>query len=263
MTDDQIIQTFLSDAAKFPLLTKAEEQELGKRICEGDRAAVDELVQRNLRLVASVAMRSPTTPSVSRADLIQEGTIGLMTAATKFDWRKGFKFSTYAVCWIRQAVQRAYSQQSRSVRLPQHTTDALMQVRRARTELEQERGEVPSVDDVAARVGITREKLAFLDDVGRDISSLNEPRPAGDQTLEDTLASIEYEVLDFELSDEMLAALATLTERERAAVVCRYGLDGADPRTWQEVGDELGIQKQSARGLERRGLRKLQAAVKG
>jgi RNA polymerase primary sigma factor len=258
MTEDEIINQFMADARRVQLLTKDEEQELGKRILEGDKAAERELVEANLRLVMHVVNRTSIPRGMSKADVLQEALVGLMHAAEKFDHRKGFKFSTYAMWWIKQAVTKSMAQ-ARAVRLPQHVLDEAFQVRRAREQLAQHLHRDATLEEVADVLGITVSRVAFIDDCTTDIASLNST--IGDSSeLIDCIADTTHEELPSILSPEMIAALSTLTAREREAVLGRCGIEGG-PATWGELGERMGIQKTSARSIQQRGIKKLRTAL--
>ena len=243
------------------LLTPGEERELAQRKDEGDEIARRKLIESNLRLVMSIT-RNYTRADVPLLDLIQEGNLGLMRAVDKFDWTMGFKLSTYATWWIRQAVQRALAEQSRTIRLPVHIADQVRRVQRARRTLGQQLSRDPSFDEIATETELTPKRVAELLDLIQDHVSLETPVGDGESVMSDLIedtSSIgpEAETALRLRSSELARALAQLKPRLQRVLVLRYGLDGTSGRTLEQVGVELGITRERVRQLETRALREL------
>ncbi len=243
------------------LLTPAEERELARRKDEGDDIARRKLIESNLRLVMSIT-RNYTRADVPLLDLIQEGNLGLMRAVDKFDWTMGFKLSTYATWWIRQAVQRALAEQSRTIRLPVHIADQVRRVQRARRALGQELSRDPTFEEIATETELTPKRVQDLLDLVQDHVSLETPVGDGESVMSDLIedtAAIgpEAETALRLRSTELARALAQLKPRLQRVLVLRYGLDGTNGRTLEQVGVELGITRERVRQLETRALREL------
>ena len=253
---------FLQEVRRHPLLTRAQEVSLAKRIERGDLAAKEQLVNSNLRLVISNA-RKYQGHELPLLDLIQEGIFGLIRAAEKFDWRRGYKFSTYATFWIRQAIQRALDNRARTIRIPVHLGQRERKIARAHSELAAKLGREPTDDEIATAAGITPAELAEAREAARVVTSLD--WPVGDQ--EETafgalLPSGERgpdEEVDIVLREDALhRALERLPEPEREVVKLRYGLDGSpEPAPLSETGRRLGISQDAVRKLERKALAEL------
>jgi RNA polymerase primary sigma factor len=258
------LQLFLKDIGKVELLTAAEEVELAKRIERGDHRAKQEMVEANLRLVVSIAKRY-RNQGLPFLDLIQEGTIGLVRAAEKFDWRKGYKFSTYATWWIRQAVARALADKGRTIRMPVHVVEKLNKIVRSERKLRGELCREPSPAEIAGDVDLP------LDEVEAILRSSQAPvsleKPVGDEEesefghfLTDENVPLPDEAADNTLRQELLRnILATLSHRERRVLELRYGLDGEQPRTLDEVGRTFNVTRERIRQIENQSLKKLRA----
>ena len=243
------------------LLTPGEERELARRKDEGDDIARRKLIESNLRLVMSIT-RNYTRADVPLLDLIQEGNLGLMRAVDKFDWTMGFKLSTYATWWIRQAVQRALAEQSRTIRLPVHIADQVRRVQRARRTLGQQLSRDPTFDEIAAETELTPKRVGELLDLIQDHVSLETPVGDGESVMSDLIEDTsaigpEAETALRLRSSELARALAQLKPRLQRVLVLRYGLDGTNGRTLEQVGVELGITRERVRQLETRALREL------
>jgi RNA polymerase primary sigma factor len=252
---------FLQEVRRYPLLTRAEEVELAKRIERGDLEAKSRLVNSNLRLVISNA-RKYQGRDLPLLDLIQEGILGLIRAAEKFDWRKGYKFSTYATFWIRQAIQRALDNRARTIRIPVHLGQRERKLARAHRELAAQLGRDPTDEELARAAEITVDELEESRAASRVVASLDRPVGEGDDTAFGALlASSERgpeEEVDISLREDALRrALEQLPEREREVVKLRYGINGDDPTPLSETGRRLGISQDTVRRLERKALAEL------
>ena len=243
------------------LLTAVEERELARLKDEGDEGARRKLIESNLRLVMSIT-RNYTRADVALLDLIQEGNLGLMRAVDKFDWTMGFKLSTYATWWIRQAVQRALAEQSRTIRLPVHIADQVRRVQRARRTLGQELGRDPTFDEIATETELTAKRVHELLELVQDHVSLETPVGDGESVMSDLIEDTSAEGPEAETalrlrSTELARALSQLKPRLQRVLILRYGLDGTSGRTLEQVGVELGITRERVRQLETRALREL------
>ncbi len=258
------LQLFLKDIGKVPLLTAAQEVELAKRIERGDHSAKQAMVEANLRLVVSIAKRY-RNQGLPFLDLIQEGTIGLVRAAEKFDYRKGFKFSTYATWWIRQAVARAIADKGRTIRMPVHVVEKLNRIMRAERKLRAERGREPTVEEIARELEMPHDEVEHIRRSAQTPVSLEKPVGDEDESefghfLADESAPLPDELAETALQREALRSiLGALTERERRVLELRYGLDGQQPRTLDEVGRAFNVTRERIRQIEHQGLKKLRA----
>ena len=255
------LQLFLNEIARYPLLTAAEEVELAKRIERGDQEAKERMVNSNLRLVVSIAKRYQGH-GLSLLDLVQEGVLGLIRAVEKFDWRRGYKFSTYATWWIRQAVQRGVQNRARTIRVPVHVADVERRAARAESELAASLGRPPTEEEVAKKARISVEKIRQARDAARAVTSLD--RPVGEDetaTLGDLVAAPGGDPateLTMTLEEGALQrALATLSDQERRVLELRFGLEGGDPVSLEKVGRELGVTRERVRQIERSALEHL------
>ena len=259
------LQLFLKDIGKVPLLTAAQEVELAKRIERGDHAAKQAMVEANLRLVVSIAKRY-RNQGLPFLDLIQEGTIGLVRAAEKFDYRKGFKFSTYATWWIRQAVARALADKARTIRMPVHVVEKLNKIVRTERKLRAELGREPTLGrDRRASSTCTPDEVDQIRRSAQTPVSLEKPVGDEDESefghfLTDATMPLPDEVAEETLRNEALRAiLGTLSHRERRVLELRYGLDGEQPRTLDEVGRAFNVTRERIRQIENQSLKKLRA----
>jgi RNA polymerase primary sigma factor len=260
----EALQLFLKDIGKVDLLTAAQEIELAKRIERGDHSAKQEMVEANLRLVVSIAKRY-RNQGLPFLDLIQEGTIGLVRAAEKFDHRKGFKFSTYATWWIRQAVARALADKARTIRMPVHVVEKLNKILRTERKIRAERGREPSSLEIAHELDLTLDEVEQIRRSAQTPVSLE--KPVGDDEesefghfITDELAPQPDEVAEDVLRKEALVKiLHTLSERERRVLELRYGLNGEQPRTLDEVGRTFQVTRERIRQIENQSLKKLRA----
>ena len=256
------LQLFLKDIGRVPLLTAAQEVDLAKRIELGDQTAKTQMVEANLRLVVSIAKgyRGRGLPFL---DLIQEGTLGLVRAVEKFDWRRGFKFSTYATWWIRQAITRGIANTGRTIRLPVHAGDTLARLQKARSRLELKYGRPATLAELAKEVEMPEDKVTEALRFAAEPLSLSEPlREDGDAELgdvvEDRSAESPFEVAATALlPEEISRLLAPLDEREREILKLRFGLDRGEPRTLEEVGEHFNLTRERIRQIEARAMSKL------
>jgi RNA polymerase primary sigma factor len=255
------LQLFLNEAGRYPLLTAAEEVELAKRVERGDQAAKDRMINSNLRLVVSIAKRYQGH-GLSLLDLIQEGVIGLIRAVEKFDWRRGYKFSTYATWWIRQAVQRGVANKSRTIRIPVHIAEREQRIGRAERELMAKLGRPPTDEEISQTAKISMKHLREVRQAARAVTSLDKPLgDDNDASMGDLVGAaqdgIEEEV-EISLTERTLhQALADIPERERDVLKLRYGLAGEEPRSLEAIGRRLGLTRERVRQIEARALERL------
>jgi RNA polymerase primary sigma factor len=262
MTTDSL-QLFLKDIGKVRLLTAAEEVELAKRIERGDLAAKEKMVESNLRLVVSIA-KNYRNQGLPFLDLIQEGTLGLVRAAEKFDYRKGFKFSTYATWWIRQAIARALADKARTIRIPVHVVEKLNKIGRAERKLVTELGREPTPEEIAEVTGIEPDEVDSIKRSAQAPVSLE--KPVGDeeesefgQFIADEKAESPFDrAADLLTKEALREALENLSYRERRVLELRYGLGGEHPRTLDEVGRTFNVTRERIRQIENQSLKKLQ-----
>jgi len=261
-TTTDALQLFLNEAGRWPLLTKEEEVELAKRIERGDHEAKERMINSNLRLVVSIAKKYQGH-ELSLLDLIQEGIIGLIRAVEKFDWRRGFKFSTYATWWIRQAVQRGVANKSRTIRIPVHIADREQRIARAERALAPKLGRQPTEEEIAKQAKLPLKQLREVRQAARAITSLD--RPIGSEnegSLGELFAATDAppeEELTVSLEQDVLRrAVAQLPDREREVVKRRYGLNGdRDPASLDAIGRELGLTRERVRQIEANALEHL------
>jgi RNA polymerase primary sigma factor len=258
------LQLFLKDVGRVDLLTAAQEVELAKRIERGDHRAKQEMVEANLRLVVSIAKRY-RNQGLPFLDLIQEGTIGLVRAAEKFDYRKGFKFSTYATWWIRQAVARALADKARTIRMPVHVVEKLNKIVRSERKLRAELGREPLSAEIARDLDLTPDEVDQIRRTAQSPVSLE--KPVGDEEesefghfITDESVPLPEEAAEVTLRKETLERiLSQLSMRERRVLELRYGLNGEHPRTLDEVGRAFNVTRERIRQIENQSLKKLRA----
>ena len=256
------LQLFLNEAGRYKLLTAQEEVELAKRIERGDKEAKDLMINSNLRLVVSIAKKYQGH-GISLLDLIQEGIIGLIRAVEKFDWRRGYKFSTYATWWIRQAVQRGVANKSRTIRIPVHIVEREQKLARAERELLTELGRAPTEQELAKRAKLPLKQVREVRQAARAVTSLDKPIGAESEgTFGEVVASEQATPEDevtYSLQEQALRkAVAQLPARQREIVKLRYGLNGdRDPKSLDAIGRELGITRERVRQIEAEALERL------
>ncbi len=259
---DDPVKMYLKDIGKVPLLQPDEETELAKRMMDGDEQAKRLLSEANLRLVVSIAKRYMGR-GMHFLDLIQEGNLGLMKAVEKFDYQKGFKFSTYATWWIRQAITRAIADQARTIRIPVHMVETINKLVRVSRRLSQELGREPTPAEIAVEMGVTEEKVMEIQKIAQDPVSLETPIGEEEDShlsdfIEDENSTTPTDAVSFTmLKEQLLGVLDTLTPREEKVLRLRYGLDDSRPRTLEEVGKEFNVTRERIRQIEAKALRKL------
>ena len=258
------LELFLRRARVYPLLTAAEEIELAKRIERGDLEAKERMINANLRLVVSQARRYQGH-GLPMEDLVQEGMLGLIRAVEKFDWRRGFKFSTYGTLWIRQAIQRGLQNHGRTIRVPVHVSQRQVKVRKIETDLSTKLGREPTDEEIAAVAELPLDEITELRELSRAMTSLDQPvSEDGETALGDLLASERpepvEEVAETERDQRINEAVGRLPAAEQSVIRLRFGLAGEEPRTLRQAGSELGITAERARQLEEQGLRRLAAS---
>ena len=259
---DDPVKMYLKDIGQVPLLTTDEELELAQKMSEGQEAAKKRLSEANLRLVVSIAKRY-VGRGMLFLDLIQEGNLGLMKAVEKFDYQKGFKFSTYATWWIRQSITRAIADQARTIRIPVHMVETINRLVREQRILLQELGREPTLEELAERMGVSIERVSEIQKIAQDPVSLEtsigeeEDSHLGDFIEDDKTPTASDSVASTMLKEQIARVLDTLTPREEKVLRLRYGIDDGRPRTLEEVGKEFNVTRERIRQIEAKALRKL------
>jgi RNA polymerase primary sigma factor len=260
MTDP--VKMYLREIGKIPLLTTEQEKELARRIAAGDEAAKKELAVANLRLVVSIAKRC-TSCGMPLLDLIQEGNIGLMKAVDKFDFNKGFKFSTYATWWIRQSITRAIADNARTIRIPVHMVENINKMMKTSRQLTIELGREPTSEDIAKKMGLPVEKVEEIQKIMMETVSLETPvgeeedSHLGDFIQDEQIVVPADAAVHQQMKEQLEEALDTLSDRERRVLVLRFGLEDGHSRTLEEVGREFQVTRERIRQIEAKALRKL------
>lgn len=256
------IRMYLKEIGKIPLLTAEQEVELAKRIQAGDQEAKDQLIKANLRLVVSIAGHY-NNRGMLYLDLIQEGNMGLIKAADKFDYTKGFKFSTYATWWIRQSITRALADQARTIRIPVHMVETINRLIRTNRQLMQEYGREPTTEEIAAAMHLSESRVQEIIKIAQDPVSLETPigeeedSHLGDFIPDDTAPAPAEAAFSALQREQLMEVLDTLTEREKMVLCLRYGLDGNRSYTLEEVGEKFNVTRERIRQIEAKALRKL------
>ena len=259
---DDPVKMYLKDIGRVPLLSADEEVELARRMQENDEAAKKRLSEANLRLVVSIAKRY-VGRGMLFLDLIQEGNLGLMKAVEKFDYQKGFKFSTYATWWIRQSITRAIADQARTIRIPVHMVETINKLTRVQRVLLQELGREPTPSEIAEKMGVTEDRVREIQKIAQDPVSLETPigeeedSHLGDFIEDEKTITPSDSVAFTMLKEQLLGVLDTLTPREEKVLRLRYGIDDGKPRTLEEVGKEFNVTRERIRQIEAKALRKL------
>ena len=259
---DDPVRMYLKEIGKVPLLTAQEEIDLAKRMEAGDEYAKQKLCEANLRLVVSIAKKY-VGRGMLFLDLIQEGNLGLIKAVDKFDWTKGYKFSTYATWWIRQAITRSIADQARTIRIPVHMVETINKLIRVSRQLLQEEGREPTPDEIAEEMGISVEKVREILKIAQEPVSLETPIGEEEDShlgdfIQDDNVPVPAEAASFTLLREQLVeVLGTLTEREQKVLRLRFGLDDGRARTLEEVGKDFNVTRERIRQIEAKALRKL------
>lgn len=259
------VQMYLKEIATYPFVTAEEEKELAKRIEKGDEEARKKLARANLRLVVSIAKRYiGRSPNLTLLDLIQEGNLGLFRAVEKFDWRRGYKFSTYATWWIRQAITRALADQARTIRIPVHMVETISKYTQARRRLLQDLGREPLPEEIAAEMGIELQKVHHIMKISQETVSLE--TPVGDEEEDSILAEFiedekvappSLEAARILLRERLKEILIDLTPREQKILAMRFGLENGITHTLEEVGQEFGVTRERIRQIEAKALEKI------
>ena len=265
--DNEVLSIYLREINRIPLISHDEEYELAVKAKSGDRKAREKLLNANLRFVVSVAKKF-RGQGLPLSDLINEGNIGLITALDKFEPEKGYHFISYAVWWIRQSIMKAISEKSRAVRLPLNRSNELIQIQKAQKSLMHEMEKTaPTAEEIADLTGLDRKLVDDLLSISQDIVSFDSPVRKDDESdstfgdfIEDEADGPETQVIDSSLKDEVQGILSVLTDKERAIIIKRFGLDGSEPKSLKEIGEGYGLTKERIRQIEKRALEKLRNA---
>ncbi|MDO4978995.1 MAG: RNA polymerase sigma factor RpoD [Candidatus Saccharibacteria bacterium] len=263
--EDDSVRMYLREIGKVPLLTPEEEQELAVRAAKGDRKAINKMVESNMRLVVSIA-KHYSGRGLDLLDLIQEGNTGLLRAVDKFDPDKGFKFSTYATWWIRQAITRAIADQARTIRIPVHMVETINKVLRASRKLATDLNREPTTAEIAEELGMDVEKVDYVMKIKQDIASLDasvgregddEDSVLGDFVEDEERISPEDSASNQLLKEQLAQIISTLSDREQKIIKLRFGIGGGRPHTLEEVGAEFSVTRERIRQIEAKALSKL------
>ncbi|NOY35693.1 MAG: sigma-70 family RNA polymerase sigma factor [bacterium] len=264
------VQMYLKEIGKIPLINAQEERELAKRIEEGDEEAKQKLIKANLRLVVSIAKKYiGRTPELTILDLIQEGNFGLFRASEKFDWRRGYKFSTYATWWIRQAITRAIADQARTIRIPVHMVETISKYKQVMRRMSQDLGRDPLPEEIAAEMNLPVEKIHHIQKINQDTLSLELPvgdddegSTLGEFVKEEKILSPDQQASRKLLSDQIQEILNDLSPKEQKILVMRYGLSDGIQHTLEEVGSKFGVTRERIRQIESKAIEKIRGHEK-
>ena len=257
------VKMYLKDIGKVPLLSSDEEVDLAKRMMNGDEYAKAKLSESNLRLVVSIAKKYISRSNMQFLDLIQEGNLGLLKAVEKFDYTKGFRFSTYATWWIRQSITRAIADQARTIRIPVHMVETINKLTRTTRVLIQKLGRDPTISEISEAIGLPEERISEIQRIAIDPISLEttigdeDDSKISDLIEDETVQSPLEAAEQILLREQLLSVIETLTPREQKVIRMRYGLDNNHPRTLEEVGKEFNVTRERIRQIEAKALRKL------
>ncbi len=260
---DDPVKMYLKDIGRLPMLSPEEEIEIATKVSQGDELAKERLIEANLRLVISIAKRFANKSSLQLMDLIQEGNLGLIKAVEKFDYKKGFRFSTYATWWIRQHITRSIADQGRTVRLPVHMVETIHKQVKVARDLLQKLNREPTTAEIAEAMGISEAKVIETQRIAQDPLSLESPlgeeddSKRGDFIEDETIKSPTELTMQNQLREQILSVLNFLTPREQKVIRLRYGLDDAHPRTLEEVGKEFNVTRERIRQIEAKARKKL------
>lgn len=260
---DDPVKMYLKDIGKVPLLTAEEEVKYAKLMAEGEESARQKLSEANLRLVVSIAKKYVGRSSMQLLDLIQEGNLGLLKAVEKFDYTKGFRFSTYATWWIRQSITRAIADQARTIRIPVHMVETINKLIRVSRQLLQQLSRDPTAKEIAEKMGISEQRVCEIQKIAQDPVSLENPvgeeedSKLGDFIEDESIKSPIETAAQLILKEQLMSAIDTLTPREQKVIRLRYGLDDSHSRTLEEVGREFSVTRERIRQIEAKALRKL------
>ena len=261
-TTEDSVRMYLKEIGTIPLLTAEEETQLAERLETGDERAGKRLAEANLRLVVSIAKKY-IGRGMHLQDLIQEGNMGLLKAVEKFDFRKGYKFSTYATWWIRQSITRAIADQARTIRIPVHMVETINRVNRTERQLLQELGREPSIDEIAAKLKMSPRRIEEIMKIAQDPVSMETPigeeedSHIGDFIVDEKTQQPEEAAATSFLHEQLMDVMQTMTERERKVLILRYGLNGETPKTLEEVGKIFNVTRERIRQIEAKAIRKL------
>jgi RNA polymerase primary sigma factor len=262
--DENVLSMYLKEINRIPLLTREQEDNYARRAAEGDKAAKDMIVSSNLRFVVNVAKKYQNQ-GLPLSDLISEGNIGLMNAIERFDVDKGYHFISYAVWWIRQAILKAICEKSRMIRLPLNRANELVQIEKARKQIQSDKGVEPEIGDIARAVNMEPQHVADLVNISRDLVSLETPVYAekdssqlGDFVEDSGYSHPEDTAMETSLREDINSVLHTLTEKEAEIIQYRFGLNGRSPLSLKEIGDRYNLTKERIRQIEKKALKRLQ-----
>lgn len=265
---DENITQYIKEIAKLPTLSQEEEKELARLASIGDKEAKNKLIQANLKLVVNIAKKSIHSTTLCMSDLIQEGNLGLMVAIEKFNWKLGYKFSTYATWWIKQAMFKAISEQSYSMKIPVYIQETLSKYKKVKSELEQKEGKNVKNSEVAQKIGLSEEKIdTFLNVYNKALSIETGMQALGSangtkemslsEIIEDEKQNVEQTVADKELKKDIKLALECLKSKEKDVIVLRFGLEEGKKKTLEEIGNIYGVTKECIRQIEKRAIKKI------